>query len=45
MLCLPTQLAKDLGLTHQGALLILARLLEARVVREVTGRGLQSLRS
>ncbi|ONH82078.1 hypothetical protein APZ41_016465 [Roseomonas mucosa] len=33
------QLAKDLGLTHQGALLILARLQEARIVQEVTGRG------
>ena len=33
------QLAKDLGLTHQGALLILARLREARIVQEVTGRG------
>ncbi|MHB0710085.1 helix-turn-helix domain-containing protein, partial [Roseomonas mucosa] len=28
------QLAKDLGLTHQGALLILARLQEARIVQE-----------
>ncbi|MCG7354705.1 helix-turn-helix domain-containing protein, partial [Roseomonas mucosa] len=33
------QLAKDLGLTHQGALLILARLREARILQEVTGRG------
>ncbi|WP_338929192.1 helix-turn-helix domain-containing protein (plasmid) [Roseomonas mucosa] len=33
------QLARDLGLTHQGALLILAKLQEARIVREVTGRG------
>ncbi|MDT8352514.1 helix-turn-helix domain-containing protein [Roseomonas mucosa] len=33
------QLAKDLGLTHQGALLILAKLQGARIVQEVTGRG------
>ncbi|MHB0723526.1 helix-turn-helix domain-containing protein [Roseomonas mucosa] len=33
------QLAQDLGLTHQGALLLIGRLTEAGVVREVTGRG------
>ncbi|MDT8332890.1 helix-turn-helix domain-containing protein, partial [Roseomonas gilardii] len=33
------QLVKGLGLTHQGALLILARLQEAWIVQEVTGRG------
>ncbi|MDT8332891.1 helix-turn-helix domain-containing protein [Roseomonas gilardii] len=33
------QLAKELGLTHQGTLLILARLQEARIIQEVTGRG------
>lgn len=33
------QLARDLGLTHQGALLILARLQKARIAQEVTGRG------
>ncbi|MHB0665666.1 helix-turn-helix domain-containing protein [Roseomonas mucosa] len=33
------RLARDLGLTHQGALLILARLREARILQEVTGRG------
>jgi hypothetical protein len=33
------QLAQDLGLTHQGALLLIGRLTAAGIVREVTGRG------
>ncbi|PZP42892.1 MAG: hypothetical protein DI601_16920 [Azospirillum brasilense] len=33
------QLAKDLGLTHQGALLLIGRMAKAGAVREVTGRG------
>ncbi|WP_139323329.1 helix-turn-helix domain-containing protein, partial [Roseomonas sp. TAS13] len=34
-----SQLAKDLGLTHQGALLLIGRMAKAGAVREVTGRG------